>query len=81
MKKLVLYVSEILVGTATFVVVQFGWWMLHLPYFNVFTEFNGAAARATFGLRAIAISTTLFIGSQVAAFFMFRAVKIHLSHR
>jgi hypothetical protein len=81
MKRLIFYVSESLVGTAIFVAIQFGWWMLHLPYFNAFTEFNGAAARASFGPVAIAISTALFISGQLAAFFAFRSVKMLLSRQ
>jgi hypothetical protein len=40
--KIVFYVAQVVVGAVTFVVVQFGWCLLHLPYFDVLAEQRGA---------------------------------------
>jgi hypothetical protein len=73
--KIVFYVAQVVVGAATFVVVQFGWWLLHLPYFDVLAEQRGATA--FLGVRAIAISVALFVSTQLVAFITFRAFRMH----
>jgi len=72
--QIVFYVAQAVVGAATFVVIQLGWWLLHLPYFDVLAEQRGATA--FLGLRAIAISITLFVSTQVVAFIAFRAIRM-----
>jgi hypothetical protein len=73
--RIVFYVGQVLVGAATFVVAQFGWWMLRLPYFDVLSEQR--AATAFLGVRAITISIALFLSTQLVAFFVFRAIEKH----